>query len=141
MPTKKAMKATEEKLRAMIVKWGALLDLDRSGIVFKFVYGANPEDADQSDWTHLAATASRWDYLDGETIFYLAPCSELSDDKLEETFLHEAGHVIVNEMQCWSNVKDESDISNAVEHEERVVTQLARILQRVDRKARESVQN
>lgn len=87
--------------------------------VFEYDRGESREDID-SQWKFrkFASVWSSWKYCDALIKVYLGEIAELSDDTLEETVLHELMHVYVNEMR--------TEEDRAREHEERVVTSLAR---------------
>lgn len=88
--------------------------------VFEYDRGESREDIN-SQWKfrRFASVWSSWKYCDAMIKVYLGEIAELSDDVLEETVLHELMHVYINETR-----REETDI--ALEHEERVVTSLAR---------------
>lgn len=73
----------------------------------------------------LATSAARWQYLHG-TITFSAPGNETrSDDQLENTFVHELCHVLVNEMRMWATEEMAADKNDeGMHHEERVVSQM-----------------
>lgn len=66
-----------------------------------------------------------WQYLDATLRVNLDVTSDLSDEELEEAFVHELMHIYVHEMREWQNEDEES---TKLSHEERVVTQLARAM-------------
>jgi len=62
------------------------------------------------------ATRADYNYLQATIIAYLPQVKELTDDDLEETYLHECMHILLSPMKHKSLAKEE----------ELVATQLAR---------------
>lgn len=73
----------------------------------------------------LATASARWQYMHG-TITFSAPANEIrSDEQLENTFVHELCHVLVNEMRMWATEEMSCDKNDeGMHHEERVVSQM-----------------
>lgn len=76
------------------------------------------EDEDGHLSIKLMRVWTQWQYADVRILVFLGEVAELSDDKLMETVLHELMHVFVAEMRA--------DPEDNWDHEERVVTSLAR---------------
>ena len=72
-------------------------------------------------WVAGEATAD-WRYQEATIEWYLPVVMDMDAERLEYVVLHELGHVLLHEMR-------ESGGEGGIDHEERVVTQVAKALQ------------
>lgn len=118
--------AQRERVRALIAPWKELL-VPSWYVTWEWSRDACKDDKSESDG-YTRATGMRcyaqWEYAQATIIAFLPTTARLDDDDLEEMFVHELCHVIVNEM-C------ETAKSTQAKHEERVATSLARAFVRV----------
>lgn len=61
-----------------------------------------------------------WQYQDVWLKFYVLRLEDMTEKEIEEIFVHECGHILVNEMREWQ--------ADRMCHEEHVVTQLTQAL-------------
>lgn len=97
------------KIRALVKRWAKRLGLD--GWIIRIVF--------EREGSHpgvLADVAREWTYRDALVTFYTRPLSGCDDAEIERVVIHELLHVVLSEM----STQGKSD------HEERVVTTLAR---------------
>jgi len=118
MLTDRQVRAQEVRLRALLKKWRNKLWLSEWEINMDYYNGPISEE----HFKAAAVTTVSWPYRRAGIQWNLEEVSKLTDEKLEWVFIHEAMHVIVNEM------RDDKDNIN---HEERVCTTLATIIQGV----------
>ena len=110
----------EERIRKLSRRW--LKPLRLTGWSVLLVYSDGPFDLDGSkDHEAAAAAKVRWPYYQATLTFDLQQCERMSDRQLQECFVHECFHVLVHEMREWRDGLE----AGALDHEERVVTQLA----------------
>lgn len=115
--------ALKARVRALADKWiGPLglkwwrveLDFDRAGF-------ERSEEMRAGNQFCLMRCYVMWQYLTA-TIEVNAPeCAELTDERLEETFVHELAHIFLHEMRAIGERRE-----GWLDHEERVATQLGR---------------
>lgn len=67
-----------------------------------------------------ARTTVSWPYREATIEFFLPALEDVSDERLEYIVVHECMHILVNEMRWVDGGADN------IEHEERVVTDLAK---------------
>lgn len=105
----------KKRIEELAGKWLAPLHLDKWDVKFVLRYDAE----EYLDDVKVAMSVHcQWQYMVAEVYVNLEEIIPLSDKELEEAFLHEMGHVFLNEMREWSKKN--------VRHEERVATHLAR---------------
>lgn len=68
----------------------------------------------------VASVVVDWEYRHVGITWYLPTVARRSDEDLEQDFVHECCHILVNEMRQWRDAND------GLQHEERVCTDLAR---------------
>lgn len=66
-----------------------------------------------------------WQYRQADIYLNLEKLFSLTDQEIDYTIRHEIGHLLVNEMKEWEHGNANRQ---AINHEERVVTDLAMIL-------------
>lgn len=74
------------------------------------------------NWVCLARTRAKWQYLHVAFEWNLPAIADLTDERLETTFVHECVHALVAEMREWATEHEDGGV---ILHEERVVTMLA----------------
>lgn len=108
------------RIEHLIDRWcGHDFDLVRGWRV-KFAYERSAgalRDVDGEPWQCAMSCSSDWKYLDATVTVYLGTTASQNDEELEETFVHECSHILVNEMR-----------EEGLPHEERVCTMVARAL-------------
>ena len=121
-------KSRLDKLRR---KWIPILGLSDWEIDF-VGHRASPI-ADNNDlvcsgWARLATAEVHWEYKRATLRFDLRVLGDYNDTQVENTFVHECCHVIVNEMREWSPKEgmDSDLVKGCMNHEERVVTELTK---------------
>lgn len=110
---KKRIKALESKWDGPLgMRWWEVTDeYCREGLA-----ESDPEKAAQN-WKAIARCRIQWPYRKLHVSWDMPMVADLSDDALEEAFVHERVHALVNEMREWSDHPAEI----AIDHEERVV--------------------
>lgn len=74
-----------------------------------------------------ATTQVDWEYINATITFDIQAISLLKDEELESIFVHECCHILVHEMRMWALPEmSQGKLDEAMKHEERVVTQLAK---------------
>ena len=76
----------------------------------------------EEHYSACAVADAKWPYRRATISWNLNLVKDLTDEKLEWVFIHEAMHVIVNEMR---------DDKKNLDHEERVCSTLANLIQRL----------
>lgn len=76
----------------------------------------------------IGKASVQWEYLTATLSFNLNKIAQKDDDDLEYCFVHECCHVLVHEMREWCQTAhlDSDRQEAAMNHEERVVTQMAK---------------
>lgn len=119
--TDKQLQVVMDNVRGLRKKWFPILGLNRwrnIPIVFRRECSSDKPGA-------MAEVASAWDYKHA-TIFIYAPKWFEYMANSEYHFVHECCHILVNEMRCWGPVTvPADDYERNIQHEERVVTELA----------------
>lgn len=109
--------AQKERLRTLTERWVAPLGLrwwrldleyDREGIRVS-------DEEHAENWRCLFRVFTRWEYAEAKIVCNMPALADLDDERLEEKFVHELVHVLVNEMREEGHC-----------HEERVVTTLTK---------------
>jgi len=119
--TDKQFQAVMDDVHALRKKWFPILGLNQwrnIPIVFRRDCSSDKENS-------MAEVAVSWEYRHG-TIFIYGPKWFEYMSASEYHFVHECCHFLVAEMRCWGppTVPSE-DYERRVQHEERVVTDLA----------------
>lgn len=113
-----------KRLSVLADKWITPLGLKWWKI--DLVYAREPLDSSKPGFYCQAKTSVAWEYLDAKITFAMAEIADVSDDKLEEIFVHECCHILVNEMRMWAPEEvSKEKMDEAIKHEERVVCGLA----------------
>lgn len=112
-------KAERKRIRAIAKRWYRPLGLDEWRLTTKYTVGPLIVDGRVSPEVVGCATV-RWEYRDAVLEFNLEKTAGLSDEDLEEVYLHEAMHILVNELR-----------EEGIAHEERVCSGLAFVLMRL----------
>lgn len=122
--TDKEYKIEVERIRKLIKKWRSPLGLGWWKVTFEYER-EEPEEDGKTEyaprdvdgiWRNVAVTRCDPNYLLATITFYLIQTRKLSDDELEETFVHECMHIILSPMHT----------RRMAAQEELVATQLAR---------------
>ena len=117
-------------LRQIVNEWYPALGLGWWEIDFEYVRETQAFDGDDELSLHRLVTAKtqvQWEYLQGCVSFCIPRMTDLDYEAIENIVIHELMHVFVAEMRycmkcnCYVSMFDEK-------HEERVVTQLAKVL-------------
>jgi hypothetical protein len=119
-------KVQKDRLTKLQDKWIQPLGLRWWRV--NFAYSDQPLKSDAPDGrTCFAQAMVDWEYLNATITFDMqAVADEKDDEQLEQTFVHECCHILVNEMRMWADSEMPSEKHHeAMKHEERVVTQLA----------------
>lgn len=121
----------KKRIQALIDKWKDPLGLGWWQINFNYcregeierTHGDDPE----ARFTALMDVQSEWQYLHASVRVNMPKLAQVDDEDLEQSFVHELMHIYVSEMQvpAWADAPAEI-IQSLRDHEERVVTMLAR---------------
>lgn len=115
--TDKEYREQRTRIRKLVKKWRVPLGLTHWN--FDTEYCRVP--MGEVDGFRRVATASvKWEYLDALLSFNMLEIRDMDDDRLEEVFVHECCHVLINEMREWDN----GSVEAKIRHEERVVCTL-----------------
>lgn len=112
--------AQRKRLLALMKKWREVLSLDEWLITFQPHRGAY--EVEGAMGAALASADVRWEYRQATLAFDCEMLASHTDSEVQDTFIHEAMHVLVNEMR--------DDTGSSISHEERVCTTLALVVQR-----------
>lgn len=112
------MEAARNLIRTFINCWVPRLNLYNWEIECIYSYDRHPDNP-----RHFAEAHCTWKYMHGSITFYLPVAIGKSERQLESFVLHELLHFVVNEMREWERQQPDS-----VDHEERVVTHLERVI-------------
>ena len=108
-------KRQKKRIVTLIDKWHTLLGLKWWKL--SYFYGESsvsmPKDVNEDT---MAACKVRWEYMEAVITWNMQKVQDQNDKELENAFLHECMHILVNEMRA-----DRKDIK----HEERVCSTLA----------------
>lgn len=115
--TLKDYNKTRADLKRLVKRWRKPLGLDD---YHEFAIYYDNQYCEENKHT-AARISSDWRYKDASVTFYLPKCTEIEPEELEYVFLHEVMHAKVNQMRYL----DDDD----VDHEERVCTELAMMIQ------------
>lgn len=112
----KQLQAIRNKLSGYMAKWSSILGLDRWEVSSEFHLEAPDE------WARGQAGECKcdWRYRYAVIGFHIPRFLDREDSELEYTVVHELCHVMVNETRDRKRFPDKM-----MEHEERVVTELA----------------
>ncbi len=126
--TDKEYREQKARIKALIPKWVYPLGLRWWKVTFEYErdgleLGAHIENNGSAQC--LARTSVRWQYLDALIVWNMPALVGTDDEELEKSFVHELCHIFVHEMREWAGEEMEKDkLTDAIRHEERVVTQL-----------------
>ena len=123
---------TKARIRALNEKWATLL-VEGWQLGLAFVREDFKVDDEISPGT-LATSNARWPYKVALISFNMPHCLENNDEELEEAFVHELCHLLVNELR-WREGEDKDGYR--MEHEEHACTELARAFIRVNNQPKE----
>lgn len=116
------------RLQKLADKWLLPLGLLWWKVTFSYVRDSDlPTRGDSNKFSCIANTSVAWEYCDANLTFSIKEVLDKKDDELEEIFVHECCHILINEMRQWAD--DEIPVAKcdeAMKHEERVVTNLAK---------------
>lgn len=126
--TDKEYRKQKKRLERFIEKWRTQLGMRWWQITFNYHDEPCVGDGDRPP---AARTTVDWDYNRAIIDFYVPEFVKDSDERVEQIVIHEFCHVLVNEMRQWRGASD------ALSHEERVVTNLAQAFLWVRDAARE----
>lgn len=116
--TPAAAERQKNRVRRILKRWLDPLLLTEWEIRLAFSEGAfvSPDGAPSED--AVATCHVMWQYRRATITFNLGCVAEQDDEELELTVVHEAAHVLINEMR--------DDREGELDHEERVASTLAR---------------
>lgn len=113
--------ATKERVMEVFERWRYPLGLNMWRLHMRWNRLDKP--AGDGILARVAGEATPdWRYLEATVEWYLPVLEDMDDEELEYVVLHELTHVVLNEMR-------ESAGEGGIDHEERVVTQVAKVLQ------------
>ena len=110
-----------KRLRKLSKKWSRPLGLHEWTRV-NLLYDRAITTPGDDGWTTYAATLTKWQYKHAQIAFNMPAAAEMDDKELEEAFLHECGHILVNECR---------ETEGSDKHEDAVVTNLAQVFRRI----------
>lgn len=91
-------KAERKRIRGIAKKWRLPLGLDEWRLTTEFVDGALIVDDELRP--DVAGCANvKWEYRQATLKFNLQQTARFDDDELEEMYVHEAMHILLNEMR------------------------------------------
>lgn len=101
-------KRQRRRIRALLKKWRYVLTLDEWYVTNNFVDGPIVVDGEVSSEA-VASAKVRWEYRRATLSWNTQEVAKLNDADLEEVFLHESMHVLLNEMRevVAGNIKAE----------------------------------
>lgn len=111
--------AQKARIQKLIDRWVEPLGLNWWELSFRYV--RVPGEKLDGGWQCIAETSVQWQYLHAIITFWMPVVVDEDDDELEESFVHELTHVLVQEMR-----ETASDQSDEQKHVERVVETLSR---------------
>ena len=103
------------RVQALVDRFHARLGMKWWNVTY--AYRRTPFEDSGSGGQVLAQCTARWQYLHAHIEYDLGAVADVDDDELENAFLHEYGHVLVNEMR-----------EKGMAHEERVCEHIGRAL-------------
>ncbi len=115
------MRVQSRRVEKLMNKWPDRLGLTHWNIKLEMCATSSRDDGEIT-WRVSFQTATLWQYMDSIITAYVPAIAEMSDDQVEEAFVHELCHILVGEMSNCST--DKGDRDGASPHEERVVTQI-----------------
>ena len=115
-------KRQRRRIRALLKKWRFVLTLDEWDITNNFVDGPIVVDGEVSSEA-VASARVRWEYRRATLSWNTQKVAKLNDADLEEVFLHESMHVLLNEMR--------EVVAGNIKAEERSATTFALVVRRV----------
>jgi hypothetical protein len=121
--TDKDFKRVSKLLKQLQKKWLASLGFNRWTVKVS-LYRTEKEGATNCSAECIVA----WEYQDMWLKFYGPVLAEKTDKQLEETFVHECLHGLVNETRMWAKDLNPNEVQEGMHHEERVVTGLAQAI-------------
>ena len=128
--TDKEFAKADRRIKALVRKWVRPLGLGWWKVMVS-VYRSETEmpvtgNAQQADpqWIKAMSTHVSWAYRDGKINVNGEYALSAKDEDLERSFLHELGHIFVNEMRSLPKNSD-AFADNWIEHEEHVCSALA----------------
>ena len=98
-------------------KWIPLLQLESWKIEFILTRSHLREKDGGMGWPTMAETSSHYAYKQAAIEWFLPALEDEDDDSIEQSFVHELAHIVLEEMHYWT--LDHT-------HEESVATHLAR---------------
>lgn len=116
--------AQKRRLEALRKKWLRTIGLGWWSIDIVYNRG-DPEKASRDapdGWTTAAVASVQWEYKAATITFNMRVVEGMSDAKLERVYVHELGHVLLNQMRAY---RSDDGSSTEVRHEEFVATSLA----------------
>lgn len=117
-----------DRLLTLADKWIAPLGLKWWHVKFEYSRESlSTQGQKASGRSCQAQTIVDWEYLNATITFDMQAIVDESDKELESTFVHECCHILIHEMRMWAGpefTREKQD--EAIKHEERVVTLLAK---------------
>lgn len=113
--TDKEFRRVEKLINRLMNKWKGTLGFNRWKIRVTVYQDYNEDNRDCA-----AKCNAMWEYQDVWLRFYAMRMVDMSDKEIEEIFVHEMCHALVNQMREWS--------ADKMYHEEHVVTMLTQAL-------------
>lgn len=102
--TKKEATRQRERIKRIDERWRKRLGLDEWRMTYVYEPGSLIVDG-SLDPRVVACAKVRWEYRTATLSFNLVEIAKLDDDDLEETYVHEAMHVLLNEMREYRKGK------------------------------------
>lgn len=140
--TDKEYEAVDRRVKALVHKWVKPLGLGWWRVTVSVVRHPSemPETGNiqrgDPQWQCVMSTHVSWAYRDGKVSVNAEAAHDADDERLEAYFLHELGHVFVNEMRSIATNDGLRD--GWIEHEEHVVTSIGQALGWAYRAGRDS---
>lgn len=121
----------QEKQRCVVLfeEWRSILRLQAWQLTYSFYRGQHPRGESAAGGRCVMEVQGDWRYLQGSVDIYTGETKDLSDEDLLDCVIHELMHLHLTEI----SIEDE----NFRAHEERVVTQLTRVILEMRQRAME----
>jgi hypothetical protein len=127
--------ALRNRIQGLFEKWRWVLGLNTWDIQWNYFRTFEPGTDPEASFTYIMKAEMDWRYRNGMISVYTPALEDSTDSELERKVVHELLHFMVNEL------RDRGKENDALDHEERVVTDLAFAITQVKKHAEEGYFN
>jgi hypothetical protein len=123
--TDKEFALVRRRINVLTERWGAEIGMNWWKLQIAYERDGAAMGRDEN-WVCTMTAAAKWQYRDAKITVNCEMAHEADDETLEEWFVHELAHVLVNEMRAITSEEKVRD--GWIDHEEHVCVGIQRAL-------------